>query len=123
MKPELKDQWISALESGEYSKTEGHLRDEDGFCALGVLADLAVQQGLGKWVDHEDGTFYLDTGERIKGYGSLTTPLRRDWAGLTEDEESEVFDFNDDILFEMTKEGMGRYPTFHEVAIWIKENV
>ena len=31
--------WIEALESGRYSQTHTRLRDEDGFCCLGLACD------------------------------------------------------------------------------------
>jgi hypothetical protein len=52
MNPEVKDLWVKALRSGEYSQAEGKLcyaSKEDGsrsFCCLGVLADLGVKAGV-----------------------------------------------------------------------------
>lgn len=54
MKPEIKERWIAALESGEYAQTTGHLQiaksdDEKfpkGHCCLGVLCELAIQDGV-----------------------------------------------------------------------------
>ena len=41
--------WIAALRSGAYAQTRQVLRDGHGHCALGVLADLLAQDGLGRW--------------------------------------------------------------------------
>ena len=49
LKPEIKARFIKALRSNEYMKAEGCLKDQDCFCALGVLADLAVQDKLARW--------------------------------------------------------------------------
>lgn len=47
MHPEVRDLWADALESGEYKQGHGALRDnEDRFCCLGVLCDLAVKAGV-----------------------------------------------------------------------------
>lgn len=47
MKPELKEQWAAALESGEYEQAQGKLRDnDDRMCCLGVLCHLVDQS---KW--------------------------------------------------------------------------
>lgn len=35
---EIKEKWIDALRSGEYSQTSRSLRDKNGYCCLGVLA-------------------------------------------------------------------------------------
>jgi len=36
----FKQQWISALISGEYKQTEGTLKDEHGYCCLGVACSV-----------------------------------------------------------------------------------
>ena len=41
-------EWVAALRSGKYSQTTGTLRDEVGFCCLGVACDLSDPEG---WVD------------------------------------------------------------------------
>jgi hypothetical protein len=43
MKPEIVKKWTTALRSGEYKKTKGHLKDPRGkeaYCCLGVLTCL-----------------------------------------------------------------------------------
>lgn len=52
---ELKDKWLTALRSGEYSQTSYSLRDENGFCCLGVLCDIIDPEGwCGNLEDVED---------------------------------------------------------------------
>ena len=50
MKTEIKQKWVDALRSGEYEKGKWYLtrRDEgkEMFCALGVLCDLAIKDGV-----------------------------------------------------------------------------
>lgn len=42
MDSKLKKKWVEALRSGKYRQTQYTLRDEcNGFCCLGVLADVA----------------------------------------------------------------------------------
>jgi hypothetical protein len=42
--------WIEALRSGEYPQTRHTLRSfGDGYCCLGVAADLEVKAGQGQW--------------------------------------------------------------------------
>lgn len=41
--------WVDALRSGKYRQTEGTLRDEKGYCCLGVLCDLARKDGGPNW--------------------------------------------------------------------------
>lgn len=40
MDPDIKQRWVAALRSGNYSQTIGFLRNEDGYCCLGVLCDI-----------------------------------------------------------------------------------
>jgi len=45
--PEIKDQWVDALQSGEYQQCFGQLEDNQGrVCALGVLNRLAMKAGV-----------------------------------------------------------------------------
>lgn len=57
MNPEVKDKWIKALRSEEYPQTDSCLKDDKGFCCLGVLTDLAIKDGiLGDWFQLDDDT-------------------------------------------------------------------
>ncbi len=44
MNSQVKEKWIAALRSGEYSQGDGKLRSDKGFCCLGVLCDLYAQE-------------------------------------------------------------------------------
>jgi hypothetical protein len=41
----LKSQWLEAMRSGRYAHTKSRLRDQHGFCALGVLCDTLDPKG------------------------------------------------------------------------------
>jgi hypothetical protein len=42
--------WVNALRSGEYEQTCTQLRDNNGFCCLGVATDVAIKHGVPlKW--------------------------------------------------------------------------
>lgn len=49
MNPEIKQEWIEALRSGDYKQTQEALKDQNGYCCLGVLCDIAVNQGIVQW--------------------------------------------------------------------------
>jgi len=53
MKKAVKERWLEALrDEEEYTQGRTILRsstDEDCFCCLGVLTDLAVQEGVAEW--------------------------------------------------------------------------
>jgi len=49
LKPEIRARFLEALRSNKYSQGEGRLKKQDHFCCLGVLSDLAVQDGVADW--------------------------------------------------------------------------
>jgi len=86
MKHEIKEKWVEALRSGEYSQTTGVLRDDIGFCCLGVLCDLHQKEtGEGEWLQPKINKriYYLD-GSGVRDSGVLT-PKVMEWAGLDMD--------------------------------------
>ncbi len=40
--PEFKAKWVAALRSGEYPQGKGCLKNEDGYCCLGVAYKVAT---------------------------------------------------------------------------------
>jgi hypothetical protein len=46
MDQEVKQQWIDALRFGNYPQTFNRLQDDNGYCCLGVLCELAVKAGI-----------------------------------------------------------------------------
>jgi hypothetical protein len=49
LKPEIKTRWRAALESEKYPQCTDKLKSSEGFCCLGVLGDLAVEDGVASW--------------------------------------------------------------------------
>jgi len=47
--------WVDALKSGEYEQTVGALRNEWGYCCLGVACDVAIKNGLNVIVEEVEG--------------------------------------------------------------------
>jgi hypothetical protein len=54
---ELIEAWAVALESGDYQQAQKKLRDNGGYCCLGVLCDVAAKTGKvdGEWTESEWG--------------------------------------------------------------------
>lgn len=54
MNQEYKEKWVAALRSGDYKQGRGRLQNEDGFCCLGVLCDVAAKEEplTYKWEKH-----------------------------------------------------------------------
>jgi hypothetical protein len=80
--------WVDALRSGQYSQTHRTLRDEKGYCCLGVLCDLYRQSPEGQSLSARwEETFFVTEGDVV---GEMFTmkkawflhPNVRAWAGL-----------------------------------------
>lgn len=74
--PALKDRWVQALRSGDYTQGRGFLRQGDLFCCLGVLCDL---MGV-EWEEVDAPTYRAvwtdpDTGVTQRGVETLPTIL------------------------------------------------
>jgi hypothetical protein len=78
MKTEVKAKWVEALRSGEYKQGKDRLRCEDTYCCLGVLADLAVREGIGAW----EGNLFVAAADPFDVGGALTPEAVVEWAGL-----------------------------------------
>jgi len=57
MKQAIKKKWLAALRSGDYKQTKEALRDEEGFCCLGVLCDVHRIENKKRW---QKGFNYYD---------------------------------------------------------------
>ena len=81
----VKNKWVSALRSGEYAQTQSKLRDDRGFCCLGVLCDLAVKDGIiPQPTADPDGMGDYIYGQNETDFGSgLVLPEKvAEWANL-----------------------------------------
>lgn len=78
MNPDIKAQWTAALRSGEYKQGQGGLRNpqDDTFCCLGVLCDLAVKAEVD--VEVEGGVNWVG----YDGFSGLLPNSVQEWAGL-----------------------------------------
>ena len=85
MNAEIKDNWVAALESGEYEQGKNYLHSGTRFCCLGVLTDLYIKAHpeQGGWTPRDSGTevttFFF--GPDREDYSVLPIVVR-DWAGL-----------------------------------------
>lgn len=110
MKPEIRDQWIAALLSGNYKQTQAQLRsvaNPDCYCCLGVLTDLYLKDTHQDWmlqagVDEEnpDQKHYLCHNHYLD-----IPPEVVEWAGMYERDPVVIYDdhgwglmgLNDDV--------------------------
>lgn len=110
MREEVKDRWVAALRSGQYRQAQGDLQDGQGFCCLGVLCQLAVDEGVISAPELESDIYRYD-GEAavlprsvMSWSGVLTSSGELDGVDLGEDEvvstnltslnDSECWDFS-----------------------------
>lgn len=92
MNPEIKEQWVAALRSGEYEQGAEYLHRDDTFCCLGVLCDLAVKAGAPEVKE------YRHPGDSVSLYDGSGTTLPSsvvEWAGLSCSDPLLVFEYGE----------------------------
>lgn len=83
MNPEIKAQWTAALRSGEYKQGRRTLaqRDDVGgpvyYCCLGVLCELAAQEGLTERTTRDEGRLV-----NYGGHGAFLPGGVMSWADI-----------------------------------------
>jgi hypothetical protein len=86
MNPEIKKRWVDALRSGKYRQTRSALNDNGGYCCLGVLCELAVEDGVTRRAPidrcRNGYTFNEDTTNLA---GAFPPRAVYKWAGLPEE--------------------------------------
>jgi hypothetical protein len=116
MKTEIRDRWITALESGEYTQTTGRLRIEgDKFCCLGVLCMLVAPERFVRLTDTEYCIPPIgdSTDETVS---AMLPDSILEMVGLSKGEQRELWRRNDGLT------GNRRH-TFPEIAQYIRENI
>lgn len=78
------EEWIAALRSGEYKQTAGTLKDDRGFCCLGVACDISK---LDEWREEKYLGASLSLPLKVQFYfgiqGSEGSMSDRDYYALT----------------------------------------
>lgn len=81
MNPIIADRWIAALRSGKYKQTTGVLCREGAYCCLGVLCELAIEDGIP--MEKIAQMAYGSTGADSEFYEFEVLPaIVRTWAGM-----------------------------------------
>lgn len=119
MNPKVKEIWLDRLESGDNYQITSKLGNPDGGrCCLGVLCDIAVEEGVINPPDIVGGE-YLKYGDQL----AVLPQVVMDWAGLeynnggfaTDPDKNP--DYMDDALSYQNDIGK----TFPEIAQIIRE--
>jgi hypothetical protein len=93
MNQQIKARWIEALRSGKYGQTTSHLSDKEGFCCLGVLCDLYIQDHptTSEWRQYEEDSPFnvfacnINTDNRQSNHEVLPYEVAK-WAGFDKEE-------------------------------------
>lgn len=127
MNTDIKQRWITALESGLYPQTKNVLHNDEGFCCLGVLCDLYLKEKKKGWLHlaHKECYTLPYSNSEFEVLPSQVV----EWAGLDQDftdNSSQCPWIPSDrpsgtrelTLSELNDDGH----SFHEIAKVIKEN-
>jgi hypothetical protein len=85
--------WIEALENGKYKQTRGGLRDDDGYCRLGVACDVHIKLYPNTSLKWKDKNGYFSAGKNIDDVLPVTVRKR---LGLSADLQDELISMNDE---------------------------
>ncbi len=85
MNQDIKKRWVDALRSGSYDQDKNLLATSDGYCCLGVLCEIAVQDGV---VFKENGIYTSAEDHYDYSFEELPEAVQH-WAGLSEMDYSE----------------------------------
>lgn len=105
MKQEIAKEWIDRLRSGKYKQGKRYLERNGQYCCLGVLCEIAAENGI---VKKEDG---------FNGYVHLLPPEVMAWADVKCN--NGLYGNSDENLALLNDQGF----SFCEIANVIEKNV
>lgn len=132
LRPEVREKWVSALRSGEYPQTTGRLHDEDGYCCLGVLCEVAIKEGvsIAKGPRYDGRVFYDDKEDlpphsvaewaTTGGDPDPTWALDVEWASLPG--ETPEYGVHQSDWVELTELNDSAHLTFEQIAYLIEKD-
>jgi hypothetical protein len=104
MNSQVKEKWIAALRSGEYSQGDGKLRSDKGFCCLGVLCDLYAQEPFTQgWKfngEYEESPLPMDYWY-FDGESEFLPESVMKWAGLEANCPEVAVDTDEDVVYDL----------------------
>lgn len=135
MNPEIKDRWLQKLRSGQYDQIKGELWDGEGFCCLGVLCEVAVEDGIIKRNEDFNSGYTAplmcrdDSGDDREFYreNSILPTVVKEWAGLDDNnpavEMKGFYDPDDDSDVELSELNDSAGYTFEDIANIIEDKL
>jgi hypothetical protein len=127
MNPQVKENWVNALLSGEYKQGTGNLKSGTGFCCLGVLCDLYAKEHNEDW---ETATTFVSLDEEnpkphdywyFDGESEFLPTKVMKWAGL--DRFDPDIELHDPVCTFTLAELNDNGSTFGEIAKLIDEQL
>lgn len=123
MNADVKAKWVTALRSGEFEQGTDYLNNEEKFCCLGVLSELAVRDGViappthveSSWKDEGHATGLAYDGQRHHLPESVA-----EWAGLS---DGDLWDQNPYVGDETVADLNDGGASFPEIADLIEEHL
>jgi hypothetical protein len=95
MNKQVKEQWLNALRSNEYSQAQGQLKNRKGFCCLGVLMDLYIQEKNLDWKFYPGSHEFNSVDSHLNNTFIDWTDIIN-WSGLPRSKEYVLVDMNDE---------------------------
>ena len=130
MNKEIKARWIERLRSGNYRQVGGPLHcNKGGFCALGVLADIYLEDHGEQW-QRTGGANYFITQERqhprmgrVVDECYSTLPFRvAEWAEISPGAQDDIAVMNDELGEPRSEAGYLQHVNdFNKIADWIEK--
>lgn len=136
MNPDIKRRWVEALRGGKYKQTTGKLKETSGVghCCLGVLCEIAAEDGIGYWSGVRDraydGLRFITPNDSA---ADVLPPTVAEWAGFditgpevyfpNPDYIPEVHDLEDEFIPRELTDLNDSHTPFDTIAKYIEESL
>lgn len=130
MNLEIKARWVADLRSGRFQQGFGKLRGYDGdqelFCCLGVLCEIAVQDGIIERTT-QGGSGIPGYTSNLTAFVDILSPEVSSWAGLHDTDPSvrmnDEFAGGDEEFMELSGVNDDLKLSFSKIADLIEEQL
>lgn len=131
MNKKVKEKWLDRLRNGGLKQATSALKETyddgtSGYCCLGVLCEIAVEEGIIKaprpeWGRNEDPDSHYGNWTYGRNSDSFLPPTVRDWAGLSEN--NPAVNVNDDFISTTLATLNDSGSSFEEIAGYIEASL
>jgi hypothetical protein len=122
MNEEVKSRWLEKLRSGDYAQTPGQLGfvADDGsesYCCLGVLCEIAVEDGIVSRTVSDNGSIYYHDGKYDMVQMHVLTSGVIEWSGI-DDANPEIDTEGFDVLVDGDSRSYASLSELNDYANW-----